>query len=101
MVNIFKLKDDKFYVIDWEWAQKFVTLVGFMDLDGKRPNKNKLLERATEIAELSGNKMRVDIVKNLFKLYLIYLYTTLEEFGHKDGLTTKTLETLYSLLIEL
>jgi len=107
--NIFELKNDKFYVIDWEWAQR--NSLPLWDLwtwafwnyfsSGKKPNKNKLLERATEIAELSGNKMSVDIVKNLFKLYLIHLYTTLEEFGHKDGLTTKTLETLYSLLIEL
>jgi hypothetical protein len=109
MVNIFKLKDDKFYVIDWEWTQRnslplwdLWTWAFWKNLSGnEKLNKKKLLRQAHKISsKLGGYILEETIIKNLFDLYLLQLYVTLEEFGHKDDRTTKTEQNLLTLLLE-
>lgn len=106
--NIFKLKNGKFYVIDWEWAQRgsfplwdlWTWAFSKHFLPVNTFNKTKMLQKVKEMCTISGFTFNEAVIKNLFNLYIIRLYITLEEYGHKDNLTAKTKQKLRKLLFE-
>lgn len=92
--NVFFLPDGKPYIIDWEWSRRFglpmwdvwtwIVLGNLSKGKGFDINAIPFLEGERE--------------KMLFYLYLINLILVLEENGHEDMLTKKTIENLISEL---